>query len=78
MALGDEHLEEPPEPVDGTNVSFTTAFPYQPGTLFVWRGGQLIRSTDDDGFVETGAQTFETRIPWLTGDTLTVRYLEDE
>ena len=76
MASGDEHVETPSGSVDGVNVEFTVSVDYQAGTLFVWKNGQLIRSSDDDGFLETGPNTFETRVPWSTDDTVTVRFLE--
>jgi len=76
MAANEERIEIPIGEVNGSNVTFVTNFAYQAGTLHVWRGGQLIRSTDDDGFIEVDETTFETRIPWLLGDTITVMYLE--
>jgi len=76
VAIGDEHFESPTEPVDGSNVTFTTEYVFQSESLFVFRNGTLILASDDDGWLEIGEREFETRIPWRVGDTLTVRYLE--
>jgi hypothetical protein len=76
MSFGDEHFESPTEPVNGSNVVFTTEYVYQRESLFVFRNGTLILASDDDGWLETGDQEFETRIPWHVGDRVTVRYLE--
>lgn len=74
--MGSERVEEAIGLINGGNVNFATPTPYQPGTLRLFKNGQLIRSSDDDGPTETGAATFVVGLPPIPGDTLTVRYLE--
>lgn len=79
MSTGDEHLEKPAGAIDGSNQNFTTASDYQSGTLKLWINGVLVRADDDDGFTETGANSFQTKEALQGGvrpDTLTARYLE--
>ena len=81
MATGDEHIEEPTEPINGVNVDFTTVHPYQAGTLRGFVNGLLKRPQDDDGLIETSPATgqFQMKEPPRGGvrpDTLHVRYLE--
>lgn len=74
--MGNERVEEAIGFVNGSNVLFSTPTAYQPGTLRLFKNGQLLRSSDDDGPTETGATTFVVGLPPIPNDTLTVRYLE--
>jgi len=47
--------------VDGVNTSFTTNLAYEPGSLEVFINGQLKRTQDEDGWTETGPQSFELK-----------------
>lgn len=76
MTTGDEKLEKPIGAIDGVNRTFVVLYPYQSGTVRLWRNGVLVRPADDDGFDELGGISIETREAPLPGDTLTVRYLE--
>jgi hypothetical protein len=79
MSTGQEHFEKPSGAIDSANRDFTTAHNYQSGTLKLWTSGVLVRTGDDDGFVETGPNSFRTNEAPQGGarpDTLTVRYLE--
>ena len=76
MASQDEHIEKPIGTVDGVNRSFVVLYPYESGTVKLWKNGILVRAGDDDGFDELGGISIETREAPLTGDKLTVRYLE--
>lgn len=76
MSTGDEHIEEPLEIPDGSRVDFTTTLPFVFGSCRVWINGILLRSYDDDGWIETSDTSFRTNIPPLEYDTLHVRYIE--
>ena len=78
MAAGDEQVEIPVGSIDGFNVAFVTSLPYEPGTLRVFKNGQLIRGTDDDGQSETNpsAGAFTLGLAPLAGDTVHARFVE--
>jgi hypothetical protein len=76
MAIGDEHVEEPPEVPDGALRDFTTTLAYATGTLRVWLNGLLARAGDDDGWDETGPSSFRTREAPRSGDTIHARFIE--
>jgi hypothetical protein len=65
LAIGD---------VDGVNVDYETSESYVPGTLRVFTDGFIVVPTDSDGFTETGARTFQMKIPLLDGGRLQVMY----
>ena len=46
---------------DGVLLDFETQFDYIAGTLRVWLNGQLKLAVNDDGFTETGANTFQMK-----------------
>jgi hypothetical protein len=78
MAAGDEIVEIPTGEINGFNVAFVTSLPYEPGTLRVFKNGQLIRGADDDGQSEDNpsAGAFSLGLAPLSGDTVHARFVE--
>lgn len=76
MATGDIHMEAPSGAINGVNVVFTTSVPFNPAVINVWLNGVLIRQGDDDGFVVSGADTFDLKEAPVVGDTVHVRFEE--
>lgn len=69
-------MDAPTGVIDGVNVTFTTSAPFDPSIINVWLNGVLVRKVDDDGFVVTGASTFDLNEAPVLGDTVHVRYEE--
>lgn len=65
-------FEVPSGAIDGVNKDFILSVNYAPGSLQVWRNGILSIATDDDGWIETGSNTFQTKIAPLVDDKLKV------
>lgn len=61
--------------VDGVNTIFNTSGTYTPGTIKVFRNGQLKRKEFDDGFYELGGSTIQFKEPPETYDDLQARYI---
>lgn len=57
-------------PVDGVNKQFTLSAMYVPGSLRVWRNGQLKRADFVDGWKELGSNKFEMKEPPKVGDVV--------
>jgi len=78
MATNDEQIEEASGIVNGLNRDFTTANPYQSGTLFVLGNGQLWPADDDATADEVNPAlgTFRLRIAPADNDRVMVRYVE--
>ena len=76
MATGDIHMEAPSGVIDGVNATFTTSAPFDSSIINVWLNGVLVRRDNDDGFVVTGASTFDLNEVPVLGDTVHVRYEE--
>ena len=60
--------------INGSNTNFSTSASYTSGTLVVFVNGQAKLRTNDDGWIETGATTFQMKVAPLTGDILQVYY----
>lgn len=78
MATGDERVELPTGAINGFSTAFATSLPYEPGTLRVFKNGQLIRGSDDDGPSEDNPALglFSLGLAPLTNDTVHARYVE--
>ena len=62
--------------IDGSNKNFTTPTGYESGTLRVWENGRLLQSELDNGFDETGIDTFRTKVAPPFGTSLKCMYKE--
>lgn len=74
--MGNPRLEDAIGTVNGVNTNFTTVDDFEAGTLNVWIDGQLHRSSDDDGWTETGSNSFTLKEAPLTGTRVRVFYLD--
>jgi hypothetical protein len=66
--------ETPAGSIDGVNQIFTTSFVYSPNQLAVFLCGVRLRRVDD--YIETSNSTFQLVAPPLSGDSLTVDYMQ--
>lgn len=73
--MADPVLEEAIGAVDGLNVDFQTSTAYLAGSLRVYKNGQLIRSSDDDGPTELGGTSFRLGEAPLVEDRIDAWYL---
>jgi hypothetical protein len=64
------YRETPAGAIDGDNVLFTTAFPFQPGSTMVYHNGLL-----EVGYTEVPPQTIEFTVAPLFGDVLLLNFL---
>lgn len=62
--------ETPAGTIDDSNTTFTTAFPFQPGTTMVFTNGLL-----EYGYTEAPPQTIEFANAPLVGDVLIINYM---
>jgi hypothetical protein len=74
--MANPRIEDAIGVIDGVNKDFTTSLDYTAGTLNVWVNGVLVRQQDDDGWNETGANSFSMKEAPRLGDTLRVFYLD--
>lgn len=72
--MSDSILEIPTGDIDGINDYYETSVAYTPGTLWVYRDGQLIEESDDDGWYETGGKGFRVKRVFQPGDRIAVWY----
>jgi hypothetical protein len=66
--------EIPTGTIDGTNQSYSTAKPYQSGSLGLYLNGLRQRPVSD--YSETGSQSFHLVNPPLPGDSLNIDYVQ--
>jgi hypothetical protein len=66
--------ETPVGAINGTNLSYTTANAYSAGLLAVYLNGLRMRRTAD--YTETGSQSFQFVNAPLSGDSLSVDYIQ--
>ena len=59
---------------DGVNKDFFTSKIYNSGSLEVWLNGNLQRTQDDDGWVETGPDSFQLKEAPLVDERVRVYY----
>lgn len=72
--MSDSIQEVPSGDIDGINTIYETSVAYTPGTLWIYRDGQLIHRDDDDGWIELGGKRFEVKRPFYPGDKIYVWY----
>lgn len=72
--MSDSILEVPTGDIDGVNDYYETSVAYTPGTLWVFRDGQLIQDTDEDGWTELGGKSFRVKRLYYPGDRIAVWY----
>jgi hypothetical protein len=70
------HFEIPVGNVDGHNRDFQVSLPYTPGSIAVWRNGQLQTKPLDDGWLELSPGTGVVRLKEapLVGDVIQIFY----
>jgi len=66
--------ETPAGAINGTNLNYTSANPYRPGLLAVYLNGLRLRRSAD--YTETGSQSFQFLNAPLSGDSLSVDYIQ--
>jgi hypothetical protein len=66
--------ETPFGPIDGTNLSYSSAHPYTSGKLAVYLNGLRLRPSSD--YIETGSQSFQFLSAPLPGDSLSIDYVQ--
>jgi len=66
--------ETPAGLVNGSNKVFTTSFVYSPGLIAIFRSGLRLRNPDD--YSETGPKQFTLVDAPLSGDNLSVDYIQ--
>jgi hypothetical protein len=66
--------ETPSGALNGVNKTFTTLHAYSPNMLAVYLGGLRLRKPDD--YTETGSNSFQLVTAPLSGDNLSVDYLQ--
>jgi hypothetical protein len=66
--------ETPSGAINGVNKNFTTVSNYSPTFLAVFKSGLRLRRTDD--YTETGANSFQLVDAPLSGDNLSVDYIQ--
>jgi hypothetical protein len=66
--------ETPTGAINGTNLNYTSAHPYSPGLLAVYLNGLRLRRSGD--YTETGNQSFQFINAPLTGDSLSIDYIQ--
>ena len=73
---GDEIIEDGIGLCNGINVEFSTSKPFESVSLWVWKNGQLILPTDDDGFDILSSTSYRMREPPKEGDSIRHRFVE--
>lgn len=76
--MGLPHFEVASGTIDGSNTTFFTSLPYQPGFTAVWLNGQLKREDFADGWAETSPATgqFDLDQAPRVGDVVQVFFVE--
>jgi len=68
-------FETPPEPVNGTNKTFTTLADYVSKSVRVWQNGMLQRKDLIDGWVELGFKKVQMKEAPRNGDVIQLYYI---
>jgi hypothetical protein len=79
IQLGQPSFEERVQGVvDGSNTLFKTSKKYRPGTLIVFRSGQALVASRDNGFIEIGGKNFRMKQAPVVDDVIGAYYVIDE
>jgi hypothetical protein len=66
--------EIPTGAINGVNRTYSSVYPYRPNLLAVFLNGLHLRRTDD--YLETGSQSFQFVNAPLSGDSLSIDYIQ--
>lgn len=61
--------------VDGSNRMFRTPIPYVPGSVVLFLNGQRKVISYDDGWIESGGDQVELKMPPVAGDFVAFYYV---